>query len=134
MSAAPPTIPTETAATEPVSAFERPNRSSARLAAIHAPVIAAQRVPPSAWRTSQSSHSVRSPSASKSQTARSARPTFSRRGGEHRVLGGHPPASLPVEPARYSLLDGRRAQDQRLPLPEEHGAVRLLEEVGRDLE
>ena len=56
------------------SAFESPKRSSARLAAIQAPVIEAQRVPPSAWRTSQSSHSVRSPSASKSQTARSARP------------------------------------------------------------
>ncbi len=34
----------------------------------------AQRVPPSAWRTSQSSQSVRLPSASKSHTARSARP------------------------------------------------------------
>src|SRR5204862_393286 len=39
-----------------------------------APQIAAQRVPPSAWRTSQSSHTVRSPRASKLTTARSARP------------------------------------------------------------
>ena len=37
-------------------------------------MIAAQRVPPSACSTSQSSHKVRSPSASKSHTARSARP------------------------------------------------------------
>ena len=36
--------------------------------------MAAQRVPPSAWSTSQSSHSVRSPSAWKSHTDRSARP------------------------------------------------------------
>ena len=36
--------------------------------------MAAQRVPPSAWITSQSSQSVRSPSALKSQTERSARP------------------------------------------------------------
>ena len=46
----------------------------AREAATQAPEIAAQRVPPSAWSTSQSSQSVRSPSASKSQTDRSARP------------------------------------------------------------
>jgi hypothetical protein len=37
-------------------------------------VIDAQRVPPSACSTSQSTQSVRSPSALKSQTARSARP------------------------------------------------------------
>ena len=48
------TTPTETAATDPVSAFESPNRSSAREAATYAPVIAAQRVPPSACSTSQS--------------------------------------------------------------------------------
>ena len=57
-----------------MSAFESPKRSSARRAATYAPEIAAQRVPPSAWRTSQSSQSVRSPSALKSQTERSARP------------------------------------------------------------
>ena len=57
-----------------MSAFESPKRSSARSAATYAPEIAAQRVPPSAWMTSQSSQSVRSPSAWKSQTDRSARP------------------------------------------------------------
>ena len=39
------------------------------------PVIAAVRVPPSAWITSQSTHTVRSPSLLRSMTARSARPT-----------------------------------------------------------
>ena len=70
----PSTIPTETAAIESASARESPKRSSARRAATNAPEIAAQRVPPSAWSTSQSSHTVRSPSASKSTTERSARP------------------------------------------------------------
>ena len=67
-------MPTDTAATEPRSAFESPKRSSARAAATYAPEIAAQRVPPSAWSTSQSSQSVRSPSALKSNTPRTARP------------------------------------------------------------
>ena len=57
-----------------MSARESPKRSSARAAATQAPEIAAQRVPPSACRTSQSSQTVRSPSAWKSVTARSARP------------------------------------------------------------
>src|SRR5919204_350016 len=67
-------MPTETAATDPVSALLRPKRSSARRAATYAPEIAAQRVPPSACNTSQSTQSVRSPRASKSVTARSERP------------------------------------------------------------
>ncbi len=37
-------------------------------------MIAAQRVPPSAWSTSQSTYTERSPSASRSTTARSERP------------------------------------------------------------
>ncbi len=89
-------MPTETAATDPVSAFESPKRSSARLAAIQAPVIDAQRVPPSAWRTSQSSQSVRSPSASKSHTARSARPT-------RRWISTVRPSGRPRETARGVL-------------------------------
>ena len=116
-------------------------------------MIEAQRVPPSACRTSQSSQSVRSPSASKSQTARSARPirrwiSTVRPSGRPRdtarcvrspVEAGSieysaviQPRPLPVEPARHALLDRRRAEDERLPLPVEHGAVRLLEEVGLD--
>ena len=43
--------------------------------ATKAPVIAAVRVPPSAWMTSQSTHTVRSPSLAISTTERSDRPT-----------------------------------------------------------
>ncbi len=43
--------------------------------AIQLPVMAAVRVPPSAWITSQSSVICFSPSATKSTTARSERPT-----------------------------------------------------------
>ena len=50
------------------------SRERAWWRATHAPQIDAQRVPPSAWRTSQSSHTVRSPRASRSTTARSERP------------------------------------------------------------
>ena len=42
--------------------------------ATHAPQMLAQRVPPSAWSTSQSSQTVRSPRASMLTTARSERP------------------------------------------------------------
>ena len=87
-------MPTETAAIVPGSAFESPKRSSARRAAIHAPVMDAQRVPPSACRTSQSSQSVRSPSASKSQTERSARPIS-------RWISTVRPSGRPRETARW---------------------------------
>src|SRR5688572_23522983 len=50
------------------------SRSTARRSATHAPEMAAVRVPPSAWMTSQSSVTWRSPSASRSTTARSERP------------------------------------------------------------
>src|SRR5256886_128557 len=49
--------------------------ASASASATKPPVIAAVRVPPSAWMTSQSIHTVRSPSLPRSATARSARPT-----------------------------------------------------------
>src|SRR5207247_97288 len=49
--------------------------ASASASAMKAPVMAAVRVPPSAWITSQSSHTVRSPSLPRFTTARSARPT-----------------------------------------------------------
>src|SRR5712691_2792221 len=42
--------------------------------AMKPPVMAAVRVPPSAWITSQSTHTVRSPSLARSMTARRARP------------------------------------------------------------
>ena len=53
----------------------------------------AQRVPPSAWRTSQSSQTVRSPSASMSTTARSERPI-------RRWISVVRPSSLPREMSR----------------------------------
>ena len=48
--------------------------SSALHSATDAPVIAAVRVPPSAWRTSQSTMTVRGPSALRSTTERRERP------------------------------------------------------------
>src|SRR5690625_2053166 len=74
-------MPTDTAATEPLSglAVERMIRCSrahsmACARATQAPVIAAVRVPPSAWMTSQSTTMVFSPSALVSTTARRLRP------------------------------------------------------------
>ena len=84
---------------------ERPKRSSARIAATYAPQIAAQRVPPSAWRTSQSSHSVRSPSASKSATARTARPI-------NRWISTVRPCCFPRDASRWtrSPVDAGRSE------------------------
>ena len=75
----PCTMPTETAATGPVMGEETnlPSATSlftASCAATKAPVMAAERVPPSACSTSQSRWMVRSPSAFKSNTARIERP------------------------------------------------------------
>ena len=50
-------------------------RTMASARATKLPVMAAVRVPPSAWMTSQSIHTVRSPSLARLTTARSARPT-----------------------------------------------------------
>ena len=75
----PCTMPTDTAATKSRigDASSRPRSRSqltASCAATKAPVIAAVRVPPSAWSTSQSSEIVRSPRAVRSNTQRSERP------------------------------------------------------------
>ena len=119
--------------------------STASEAATQAPVIDAVRVPPSAWSTSQSMHSVRGPSRSRSTTARSERPmsrwistlrpsslplALSRcfpleRGiGEHRVLRGEPAAGhlLEFHPVRHALLDHRAANDARVARRHQHGA------------
>ena len=89
-------------------------RSSARRAATYAPQIAAQRVPPSAWRTSQSSQSVRSPSASKSATARIARPIS-------RWISTVRPCCLPRDASRCtrSPVDAGRSEYSAViqPLP-----------------
>ena len=78
-SGVPCTMPTDTAATcERIGlATSLPASSSvctASCAATNAPQIAAQRVPPSACSTSQSSVMVRSPNAARSNTARNDRP------------------------------------------------------------
>ena len=73
-------MPTLIAATqsrigEPASVPAFTRLPMASPSATKAPVIAAVRVPPSAWMTSQSSHTVRSPSLAISTTERSERPT-----------------------------------------------------------
>ena len=78
-SGVPCTMPTEIAATaslmgDCVILPWRKSQFTASCAATKAPVIAAVRVPPSAWITSQSSAIVRSPSNCKSNTARMERP------------------------------------------------------------
>src|SRR5579863_5462314 len=72
-------MPTDTAATCPCRGLcairrRRTSCSQASASATKPPVIAAVRVPPSAWSTSQSSVMVRSPRAFRSATARSERP------------------------------------------------------------
>ena len=104
----PPTIPTETAATELGERAREAEPCRARApAATYAPEIAAQRVPPSAWSTSQSSQSVRSPSASKSVTARSARPIS-------RWISTVRPFCLPALASRCGPLAGRGRQQRVL--------------------
>ena len=61
--------------------------------ATHAPVIAAVRVPPSAWITSQSTVICRSPSAGRSTTARNERPI-------RRWISSVRPPCLPAEASR----------------------------------
>ena len=136
---------------QPVSAFASPKRSRARLAATYAPQIAAQRVPPSACSTSQSSQTVRSPSASKSTTPRSARPIsrwistvrppcFPRdasRCDRSPVEAGsseYSASSTRVPSGTATAERPRRPTRCRAPASSprpEHRAVRLLEEVGR---
>ena len=106
--------------------------------------MAAVRVPPSAWITSQSMEICRSPSLGRSTTARSARPI--RRwiscvrpegwptvdlapralgGGarQHAVLGRHPAAPLALEPRRHALLQARRAVDVGVAELDQAGAL-----------
>ena len=78
-SATPSSIPTEIAAMFSVIGFtsifpSATQRSKASARAIHAPVIEAVRVPPSAWSTSQSIRAVTAPIASMSTAARSDLP------------------------------------------------------------
>jgi hypothetical protein len=73
----PATTPTLTAATQSriaADGWSAGTRAIASATARKPPVIAAVRVPPSAWSTSQSTQSVRSPSAFVSTTERRLRP------------------------------------------------------------
>src|SRR5206468_9735851 len=68
-------MPTLTAATQSRTAATALALASASATATKPPVMAAVRVPPSAWMTSQSTQTVRSPILARSTTARRARPT-----------------------------------------------------------
>src|SRR6184192_792669 len=68
-------MPTLMAATQSRTAAPTPALPRASATAMKPPVIAAVRVPPSAWMTSQSTQTVRSPILARSTTARRARPT-----------------------------------------------------------
>src|SRR5881628_1270181 len=93
---------------------------SACASATKPPVIAAVRVPPSAWMTSQSTMTLRGPSALRSTAARSAPDealdlegpaagssrdalalaSLGSAARQHRVLRGHPPRALALEVLR----------------------------------
>ena len=128
-------------------------RSSASASATKAPVMEALRVPPSAWITSQSTQSVRSPSAFMSTTARSERPmrrwiSWVRPEAPprdtsrcERVLvarGSMPysevtqPSPLPLRNVRHALLDAHRADDLGVAHLDEGRAFGVLVEGGRD--
>ena len=147
----PSTIPTETAATCRWARAARARRA-ASASATQTPEIAAVRVPPSASSTSQSSQTVRSPSASMlvggaerapDQPLDLDRPPLllARRSpraacgspvepGQHAVLGRDPALAAARQPAGDALLDRRGAQHARPPERDERRAVRLLEEAG----
>src|SRR3990167_5691646 len=104
-----------------LSALSRPFTAS--WAATKAPVMAAVRVPPSAWITSQSSWMVRSPSFFKSNTARSERPI-------RRWISCVRPLCLPLAASRSLRLWVARgsmpysAVTQPSPLPRLCGGTR----------
>ena len=121
----------------------RPGAPSARCSATYPPVIAAQRVPPSAWITSQSTQTVRSPrrvavddgAQRRGRSGAGSRPcgrrgarawrrapsAVERRAGQHPVLGGHPArrpgrASSPARTPRHAV------QITRVRRRHQHGA------------
>src|SRR6185295_1666748 len=93
------------------------------LSATHAPVIAAVRVPPSAWMTSQSTVICRSPSACRSTIARRLRPI-------RRWISSVRPPCLPAEASRRVRSWVARgsmpysAVTQPRPWPFSHGGSR----------
>ena len=153
-------IPTLTAATWSRSGdfFIAPNFTNWRSAAGQSDERAgdgAQRVPPSAWRTSQSSTMLRSPSASRSTTLRKERPISRwismvrpearpldtsrgrarRRGArQHGILGGHPALAGAAQEAGHGIFDGRGAQHPGVAGFDQHGAFRGEQIVRRDFQ
>jgi hypothetical protein len=121
-------MPTLTAATwsrsgKVLTRFSCISRWAAANRATQAPVIEAQRVPPSAWSTSQSTHRVDSPNASVSVTARSERPI--RRWISWVRPPGRPLATSRVD--RSPVAPGSIAYSevtQPLPLPRRNGGTR----------
>ena len=124
----PSTIPTLTAATwsrsgNDLTRFSCISRWLAANRAAQAPVMEAQRVPPSAWRTSQSTHRVDSPNALVSVTARRERPirrwiSWVRPPG--RPLATSRPDRSPVAPGSMAYSE----VTQPLPLPRRNGGTR----------
>ena len=117
------------------------------------PVIDAVRVPPSACSTSQSSVTVRSPSALRSSAARRLRPIrrwiscvrpdclplAASRGAarvrgarQHAVFGGDPALALAAQERRHAFLDARGAQHARLAELDEHRAFGVAREAARE--
>ena len=116
------------------------------------PVIAAVRVPPSAWITSQSICSVRSPSAAKIEHSPQAASDQSlnllrasallaarrlairarmRRARQHAVLGGDPPLALALQERGNALLDAGGADDAGVAELDQHRAFGMLGEVAQ---
>src|SRR5712691_3242981 len=126
-------MPHETAATWPRSGSRRSMsrafiQARQSCSAIQAPVIAAVRVPPSAWITSQSMVTCRSPMASSSTTARSERP-ISRWISSVRPVWRPPDASRRVRSsvARGSMPYSAVIQPRACPLS--HGGSRSSSEA-----
>ena len=105
------------------------NLSTAMRSATQAPEIAAVRVPPSAWMTSQSTMIWRSPSAFRSTTARSERPIS-------RWISWVRPDCLPLAASRLPRVWVARgsmpysAVTQPWPLPRRNGGHLVLDRGG----
>ena len=111
----------------------------------------AQRVPPSACRTSQSMVICRSPSFHRRAEGASDQALdlggariklqlldvavlpLGRAGGEHRILRRHPALSGILQERRHLLAHARRAEDPGVPPLDQNRSRRILREVPDDL-
>ncbi len=116
-------MPTLMAAILLVTARSSPTLRRASTSAMYPPVMEAQRVPPSAWRTSQSMITVRSPMTDVSTTPRRARPT-------RRWISYVRPPGRPLTDSRCIRSDvaagsmAYSAVTQPVPLPRRCGGIR----------